>query len=205
MGNSDYEIFKTMFKGILMKFRKLEIPDIILCEPSVHFDERGYFSEIFKQDELESFLGRSINFCQENETKSSYGVLRGLHYQLNPNAQTKLVRVTQGVVIDVVVDLRKDSATFGKHISIELSAENKKQLFIPAGFAHGFVVLENDTKVIYKVDNYYNIKSERGIAFNDPELGINWKLNPNELKLSKKDSNLPFFDQVEYFKTKSNA
>lgn len=194
-----------MFKGILMKFRKLEIPDIILCEPSVHFDERGYFSEIFKQDELESFLGRSINFCQENETKSSYGVLRGLHYQLNPNAQTKLVRVTQGVVIDVVVDLRKDSATFGKHISIELSAENKKQLFIPAGFAHGFVVLENDTKVIYKVDNYYNIKSERGIAFNDPELGINWKLNPNELKLSKKDSNLPFFDQVEYFKTKSNA
>ena len=188
-----------------MKLRKLEIPDIILCEPSVHFDERGYFSEIFKQDELESFLGRSINFCQENETKSSYGVLRGLHYQLNPNAQTKLVRVTQGVVIDVVVDLRKDSATFGKHISIELSAENKKQLFIPAGFAHGFVVLENDTKVIYKVDNYYNIKSERGIAFNDPELGINWKLNPNELKLSKKDSNLPFFDQVEYFKTKSNA
>ena len=182
-----------------MKFTKLEIPDVILIEPYVYNDDRGYFTETYKQNELDEFLGRSINFCQENETKSSYGVLRGLHYQLNPHAQTKLVRVTQGAVLDVVVDLRKDSPNFGKHLSVELSENNKRQLLIPDGFAHGFVVLKDNTKFLYRVDNYYNLESERGIAFNDPELGIDWKLNQNDLKLSKKDSNLPFFTNAEYF------
>jgi len=182
-----------------MKFTKLEIPDVILIEPYVYNDDRGYFTETYKQNELDEFLGRSINFCQENETKSSYGVLRGLHYQLNPHAQTKLVRVTQGAVLDVVVDLRKDSPNFGKHLSVELSENNKRQLLIPDGFAHGFVVLKDNTKFLYRVDNYYNLESERGIAFNDPELGIDWKLNQNDLKLSKKDSNLPLFNNAEYF------
>ena len=182
-----------------MKFTKLEIPDVILIEPYVYNDDRGYFTETYKQNELDEFLGRSINFCQENETKSSYGVLRGLHYQLNPHAQTKLVRVTQGAVLDVVVDLRKDSPNFGKHLSVELSENNKRQLLIPDGFAHGFVVLKDNTKFLYRVDNYYNLGSERGIAFNDPELGIDWKLNQNDLKLSKKDSNLPLFNNAEYF------
>jgi dTDP-4-dehydrorhamnose 3,5-epimerase len=182
-----------------MKFTKLEIPDLILIEPLVYNDDRGYFTETYKQNKLEKFMGRSLNFCQENETKSSYGVLRGLHYQLNPHAQTKLVRVTQGAVLDVVVDLRKDSPNFGKHISVELSEDNKRQLLIPAGFAHGFVVLKDNTKFLYRVDNYYNPESERGIAFNDPELRIDWKLNQNDLKLSIKDSNLPLYSKAEYF------
>ena len=182
-----------------MKFTKLAIPDLILIEPSIYKDDRGYFTETYKQSELEKFLGRSLNFCQENETKSSYGVLRGLHYQLDPYAQTKLVRVTQGSVLDVVVDIRKHSPNFGKYFSIELSADNKKQLLIPAGFAHGFVVLKDDTKFLYRVDNYYKPESERGIVFNDPVLGIDWKLNQNDLKLSKKDSNLSLFSQAEYF------
>ena len=182
-----------------MKFTKLEIPDVILIEPLVYDDDRGYFTETYKQNELNEFLGRSINFCQENETKSSYGVLRGLHYQLNPHAQTKLVRVTQGAVLDVVVDLRKDSPNFGRHISVELSEDNKRQLLIPAGFAHGFVVLKEGTKFLYRADNYYKPESERGIAFNDPELGIDWKLNQNDLKLSIKDSNLPLFSKADYF------
>ena len=182
-----------------MKFTKLEIPEVILIEPLVYNDDRGYFTETFKQNKLEEFLGRSIKFCQENETKSSYGVLRGLHYQLKPHAQTKLVRVTQGAVLDVVVDLRKGSSSFGKHISVKLSEDNKRQLFIPAGFAHGFVVLKEDTKFLYRVDNYYNPEVERGIAFNDPALGIDWKLNQNDLKLSIKDSNLPIFSKAEHF------
>ena len=182
-----------------MKFTKLEIPDVILIEPLGHDDDRGCFTETYRQNELDEYLGRSLNFCQENETKSSYGVLRGLHYQLNPHAQTKLVRVTQGAVLDVVVDLRKDSPNFGKHLSVELSEDNKRQLLIPDGFAHGFVVLIDNTKFLYRVDNYYNPESERGIAFNDPDLGIDWKLNQNDLKLSIKDSNLPLFSKAEYF------
>ena len=182
-----------------MKFTKLEIPDVILIEPLVYDDDRGYFTETYKQNELNEFLGRSINFCQENETKSSYGVLRGLHYQLNPHAQTKLVRVTQGAVLDVVVDLRQDSPNFGEHLSVELSEYNKRQLLIPYGFAHGFVVLINNTKFLYRTNNYYKPESERGIAFNDPELGIDWKLNQNDLKLSIKDSNLPLYSKAEYF------
>jgi len=127
-----------------MKFTRLDIPDVIFCEPQVFGDERGYFIEAFRKDKLDKFLGYKINFCQDNESKSSFGVLRGLHYQLAPHAQSKLVRVISGAVLDVAVDIRKGSPYFGKHVAVELSEENKKQLFVPRGFAHGFVVLSEE-------------------------------------------------------------
>ena len=133
-----------------MQFTRTQIPDVIIIEPKVHGDSRGYFVETFRQDKLEEFLGFKINFCQDNESKSSKGVLRGLHYQLHPAAQTKLVRVIQGRVLDVAVDIRKNSPTFGQHVAVELTSENKKQLLVPRGFAHGFVVLEDDTIFAYK-------------------------------------------------------
>ena len=188
-----------MQKNSRMKFTRLEIPEVILCEPEVLSDERGYFSETFRQDKLEEFLGYFVNFCQENESKSSYGVLRGLHYQLAPYAQTKLVRVLQGAVLDVSVDLRKDSPTFGKHIVIELSEENKKQILIPKGFAHGFITLTKEAVLTYKVDNYYHQESERGIAYNDKSLAIDWKLNPEDIKVSLKDANQVLFKNPDLF------
>lgn len=150
-------------------------------------DGRGYFMETFQDKELSNFLGYNIDFCQDNESKSSKGVLRGLHYQLAPFAQTKLVRVIQGKVLDVVVDIRKGSPTFGKHVKVLLSAENKLQLFIPKGFAHGFLVLEDDTIFSYKVDSYYSAEHDRGILFNDPFLGIDWGLEESLFSLSPKD------------------
>ena len=173
-----------------MKFSRAEIPDVIIIEHGVFTDERGYFFESFKQNELNEFLGYNVMFCQENESKSTYGVLRGLHYQESPFAQAKLVRVIQGGVLDVAVDIRQDSPTFGKHISIELNDQNKKQLFIPRGFAHGFVVLSETAVFAYKVDNYYNKESDRGIAFNDPGLGIDWKIDNQDLQISNKDLNM---------------
>jgi dTDP-4-dehydrorhamnose 3,5-epimerase len=182
-----------------MDFTRLEIPDVILCEPKTLTDDRGYFSEIFRQDKLEEFLGFSINFCQENESKSSFGVLRGLHYQIAPYAQTKLVRVLQGAVLDVSVDLRKDSPTFGKHVSIELSEENKKQILIPKGFAHGFIVLSKEAVLTYKVDSYYHQGFERGIAFDDKSLAIDWKLKPEDINVSAKDANQTLFEEADFF------
>ena len=182
-----------------MNFKRLAISEVVLCEPSVFGDDRGYFAETFRQDKLEEFLGFSINFCQENESKSSYGVLRGLHYQTSPYAQTKLVRVLQGAVLDVSVDLRKDSPTFGKHIAIELSEENKKQILIPKGFAHGFIVLSKEAVLAYKVDNYYHQASERGIAYDDKNLAIDWKLPPKDIKVSAKDANQTFFEDADFF------
>jgi dTDP-4-dehydrorhamnose 3,5-epimerase len=182
-----------------MKFTRLEIPDVILCEPKVFGDERGYFTETFRKDKLDKFLGYKINFCQNNESKSSFGVLRGLHYQLAPNAQTKLVSTINGAVLDVAVDIRKGSPTFGKHVAVELSAENKKQLLVPRGFAHGFVVLSEEAVFSYKVDNYYSPESDRGITFDDDSLGIDWKLHSNELKLSEKDLKQPLFKNADYF------
>jgi len=170
-----------------MNFIRTDIDDVVIIEPKVHGDSRGYFVETFRADKLEEFLGYKINFIQDNESKSSRGVLRGLHYQLAPMAQTKLVRVIQGSVLDVAVDIRKGSPTFGKYVSVELTSENKKQLLIPRGFAHGFVVLEDDTIFAYKVDNYYSPENDRGIAFNDEDLGIDWKIVHNELNLSAKD------------------
>ena len=177
-----------------MKFSRAKIPDIIIIEPSVFSDDRGYFFESFKQNELNEFIGYDVVFCQDNESKSTYGVLRGLHYQKPPFVQAKLVRVIQGSVLDVAVDIRKDSPTFGKHISIELNDQNKKQLFIPRGFAHGFVVLSETAIFAYKVDNYYNKESDRGIAFNDPGLRIDWKIKDEDLQISFKDKAQHFFN-----------
>lgn len=174
-----------------MKFTRTNIADIIICEPIVHGDERGYFVETFRDDKLEEFLGYKINFIQDNESKSSRGVLRGLHYQLSPNAQTKLVRVIKGSVLDIAVDIRRGSPTFGQHVSVKLTSENKKQMFIPRGFAHGFVVLEDDTIFAYKVDNYYSAKNDRGIAFDDLDLAIDWQVDPDALNLSQKDTQQP--------------
>ena len=170
-----------------MKFTRTSIADVVIIEPKVHGDERGYFVETFRADKLEEFLGYKIEFCQDNESKSSKGVLRGLHYQLAPFAQTKIVRVIQGRVLDVAVDIRKGSPTFGEFVSVELSGENKKQLLVPRGFAHGFVVLEDNTTFAYKVDNYYSPECDRGIAFDDESLDIDWILNQAELNLSAKD------------------
>lgn len=175
-----------------MKFNRAEIPDIIIIKPDVFADDRGHFFESFKENELNGFLGFDVNFCQDNESKSSYGVLRGLHYQEIPFAQAKLVRVIQGSVLDVAVDIRKDSPTFNKHVAVELNDKNKKQLFIPKGFAHGFLVLSEIAVFSYKVDNYYNKNFERVIAFNDPALNINWKIKMSDVKISHKDNKLPF-------------
>jgi len=180
-----------------MKFIRTDIFDVVICEPRVHGDDRGYFVETFREDKLEKFLGYKINFCQDNESKSSKGVLRGLHYQLPPFAQTKLVRVIQGRVLDVAVDIRRGSPTFGKHVAVELSAENKKQLLVPRGFAHAFVVLEDDTVFAYKVDNYYSPECDRGILFSDENLDIDWILNSNELNLSAKDKVQPKLSETE--------
>jgi len=174
-----------------MQFTRTEIHDVIIIEPKVHGDERGYFAETFRGDKLEDFLGYKINFCQDNESKSSKGVLRGLHYQLPPFAQTKLVRVIDGSVLDVAIDIRRGSPTFGKHVAIELSGMNKKQLLIPRGFAHGFVVLSETCTFAYKVDNYYSQECDRGISFDDPDLAIDWKILHNKLQLSTKDTTQP--------------
>ena len=182
-----------------MNFKRLAIPDVILCEPEVFGDDRGYFAETFRQDKLDAFLGFNINFCQDNESKSSFGVLRGLHYQLAPHAQTKLVRVIKGSVLDVAVDIRIGSPTFGQHVAVELTAENKKQLLVPRGFAHGFVVLSKDATFAYKVDNYYAPDCDRGIAFNDESLGIDWKIKPDVLQLSAKDTQQSLFKDATYF------
>ena len=179
-----------------MTFTRTVIPDVVIIEPKVHGDSRGYFVETFVSNKLEEFLGYQINFCQDNESKSSKGVLRGLHYQLPPFAQTKLVRVIHGRVLDVAVDIRKNSPTFGKYVAVELSGENKKQLLIPRGFAHGFVVLEDDTVFAYKVDNYYSPECDRGIAFDDKNLNIDWILNHDELNLSAKDIKQPKLNET---------
>ena len=180
-----------------MNFIRTEIPDVVIVEPTVHGDERGYFVETFRADKLEAFLGYKIDFCQDNESKSSRGVLRGLHYQLAPDAQTKLVRVIQGSVLDVAVDIRKGSPTFGQHVAVELTAENKKQLLVPRGFAHGFVVLEDDTVFAYKVDSYYSPENDRGIAFDDKDIKIDWQIPHAELNLSAKDTKQPKLNETD--------
>ena len=182
-----------------MKFIRTDIPDIVLCKPTIFKDERGYFFESFKKEIFEEFIGCSVNFIQDNEAKSSKGVLRGLHYQLPPYAQSKLARVIKGKVIDIAVDIRKGSPTFGKHIAVELSEENKFQLFIPKGFAHGYVVLSDEAIFSYKVDNYYHKASERGIMYNDSSLQIDWKLPINELVISEKDKIHPTFKNADLF------
>lgn len=179
-----------------MKFIAQSIPEVILIEPQVYGDDRGYFIETFRQDLFEQATGYQVNFLQDNESKSTRGVLRGLHFQLAPHAQSKLVRVINGKVLDAAVDIRKGSPTFGQHLAVELSAENKKQLFIPRGFAHGFVVLSEEAIFSYKVDNYYSPDCDRGLAFNDKQLAINWQLPDNKLQLSEKDKKQPVFSEL---------
>ena len=174
-----------------MKFAPQSIPDVILIKPTVHGDNRGYFIETFRQDLFEEAVGYKVNFVQDNESKSTKGVLRGLHYQLPPYTQAKLVRVIEGSVLDVAVDIRKSSPTFGQHVSVELTAQNKHQLFVPHGFAHGFIVLSDSATFAYKVGNYYAPEHDRGIAFDDEQLKIDWQLLAEELQLSDKDKTHP--------------
>ena len=174
-----------------MNFTPQLITDLILIKPTIHEDSRGYFAETFRQDLFEDAVGYKVDFIQDNESQSIKGVLRGLHYQLPPYAQSKLVRVGKGRVLDVAVDIRKSSPTFGQHVAVELTEENNHQLFIPRGFAHGYVVLSESATFSYKVDNYYSQNFDHGIAFDDPKLGINWRLPLTDLLLSDKDKKHP--------------
>lgn len=181
-----------------MNFIETEIPGVWIIEPKVFKDARGYFMEAFKQAEFEQNIGK-INFIQDNESCSSKGVLRGLHYQLAPYLQSKLVRVITGRVLDVAVDLRVGSPTFGKYVSVELSAENKRQFFIPQGFAHGFHVLSEEAVFTYKVDNPYMPSHERGLRFDDPAIGVDWGIaDMDALNLSEKDKKAPLLSEAEY-------
>lgn len=175
-----------------MPFIQTHIPNLLVFEPKIIEDSRGYFFESYN---LQTFRaeGIGINFVQDNQSSSQYGVIRGLHYQLDPNAQVKLIRVLAGRILDIAVDIRKGSPTFGKSFSIELSADNKKQLFIPAGFAHGFSVLSGQAEVFYKCDSFYNKESEGGILYNDPSLSIDWKIPAGREIISEKDKQLPLF------------
>jgi dTDP-4-dehydrorhamnose 3,5-epimerase len=167
------------------------IPDVILFEPKVHGDQRGYFAETYRQDVFDQAAGYKVEFIQDNESSSSRGVLRGLHFQLPPHAQSKLVRVIQGAVLDVAVDIRQGSLTFGHHVAVKLTEENKHQLFVPRGFAHGFIVLSEQAIFAYKVDNYYSPECDRGLAWNDPDINIDWHVPEQEIQLSDKDTRQP--------------
>ncbi len=179
-----------------MKFIKTKIKDLVILEPSFFEDKRGYFLESYNQDKLEEVIGK-VSFVQDNESKSSKGVLRGLHFQKPPYNQAKLVRCIEGKVLDVAVDLRNGSKTYGQHIVIELSSENKKQLFVPRGFAHGFLVLSETAIFAYKVDNIYAPDYDAGICWNDPILNISWGLDEIDILVSEKDAKLPFFSEFE--------
>jgi dTDP-4-dehydrorhamnose 3,5-epimerase len=180
-----------------MIFEEIFIKGAFLLKPEVFGDSRGYFFESFNLKEFETAIG-PVYFVQDNESKSSAGVLRGLHFQKGEYAQAKLVRVIKGAVLDVIVDIRPDSPTFGKHFSVELTEENKLQLFLPRGMAHGFVVLENDTIFAYKVDNVYSPENESGIIYNDPALSIDWQLPESSLILSEKDKKLLMFKEISH-------
>jgi dTDP-4-dehydrorhamnose 3,5-epimerase len=181
-----------------MIFTKTKIDGLWIIEPNIFSDSRGYFMEVYKERELEQNTGR-IHFVQENESCSVQGVLRGFHYQLEPYAQSKLVRVIRGKVLDVAVDLRRGSPTYGKHMAVELSGEDKRQFFIPKGFAHAFYVMSETAVFTYKVDNPYAPAYERGIRFDDPAIGVDWPLISNcPIKASEKDRNAPFFSEAEH-------
>ena len=182
-----------------MNFTEQKIKGVWVIEPKVFNDPRGYFFESFRQDEFDRNVGYHVDFIQDNESKSSYGVLRGLHYQKGEFSQAKLVRVVKGTVVDVAVDLRRSSPTFGKYVAVELSGENKRQLFIPRGFAHGFLVLSEEAVFTYKVDNVYAPQAEAGIAYNDPQVGIEWNIDPEKIILSEKDSNRIGLAEAEVF------
>ena len=179
-----------------MKFIETKISDLIIIEPTVFEDARGYFLESYNQKKFEEIVGK-ISFVQDNESKSSKGVLRGLHFQKPPFQQAKLVRCIEGEVLDVAVDIRKNSKTYGKHVAVLLSGENKRQLFVPRGFAHGFLVLSNSAIFAYKVDNTYAPDHDAGIRWNDKELNIQWGMKDSQVIVSEKDAELPFFSKFE--------
>jgi dTDP-4-dehydrorhamnose 3,5-epimerase len=180
-----------------MTIGKTSIEDLVIINPTLFDDERGYFFEAYNQAKFHE-NGINYNFIQDNQSFSKRGVIRGLHLQINPFAQAKLVRVLQGEILDVAVDLRKNSATYGKHFSVVLSAENKKQLTVPHGFAHGFSVLSEAASVMYKVDQVYHKESERGISYNDPTLNIDWQVEASEVIVSEKDVILPSFNDIDW-------
>ena len=180
-----------------MNIKNTSLPGLLVIEPKVFGDSRGYFFESYSKRELDEAIGHEVSFIQDNQSCSSRGVIRGLHFQRGEYSQAKLVRCVCGNVLDVAVDLRKDSPTFGRHFSIELSKENKVQMFIPRGFAHGFAVLSDIAVFQYKCDKYYNLESEGGISILDPSLNIDWKIDPKEAILSQKDLNLPFLSETE--------
>ena len=181
-----------------MEYIETDITGVYVIEPRVFNDARGYFMEAWKQAEFEEHIGK-VQFVQDNESKSSYGVLRGLHYQKGAASQAKLVRVIKGRVLDVAVDIRRSSPTFGKHVMVELSEDNKRQFFIPRGFAHGFLVLSDEAIFIYKVDNLYTPQQDAGIRWNDPELGIEWPIDPKDVQTSEKDMKQPLLKDAELF------
>ena len=181
-----------------MEYIRTEIEGVFIIEPRVFNDARGYFFEAWKQEEFNEHVGE-VNFIQDNESKSSFGVLRGLHYQKGELSQAKLVRVIKGKVLDVAVDIRKSSPTFGQHVMVELSEENKRQFFIPRGFAHGFLVLSDEAIFTYKVDNPYAPQAEAGIRWNDPQIAIEWPIDPSKVLTSEKDLNQPFLKDAELF------
>ena len=179
-----------------MKFIETKISDLIIIEPRVFGDTRGYFLESYNQKKFEEIVGKTY-FVQDNESKSYKGVLRGLHFQKPPFEQAKLVRCIEGEVLDVAVDIRKNSKTYGKHVTVLLSGKNKRQLFVPRGFAHGFLVLSETATFAYKVDNFYAPDHDAGIRWNDKELKIKWGMKDSEFVISKKDAELPFFSKFE--------
>ena len=180
-----------------MRILKTDIGGVIIIEPRLFEDERGYFFEAFSERKFAELTGIKTHFVQDNESKSSYGVVRGLHFQKPPYAQAKLVRVVKGKVLDVAVDLRKDSPTFGKYVAMELSEENHRQMFIPRGFAHGFSVLSEEVIFQYKCDNYYTPQSEGAIAWDDPDLAIDWQVPSDKVILSDKDSKHPMLKDIK--------
>ncbi|MDE5783253.1 MAG: dTDP-4-dehydrorhamnose 3,5-epimerase [Prevotella sp.] len=181
-----------------MEYKKTLIDGVYVIEPRVFSDARGYFMETWKQAEFEEHIGK-VDFIQDNESKSAYGVLRGLHYQKGEFSQAKLVRVIKGRVLDVAVDIRRSSPTFGRHVSVELTEDNKRQFFIPRGFAHGFLVLSDEAIFAYKVDNVYAPQAEAGIHWDDPALGIGWPIDPKDVLTSEKDLRLPLLSGAECF------
>ena len=181
-----------------MQYIETDIKGVYVIEPRVFNDARGYFMEAWKQTEFEEHIGK-VQFIQDNESMSSYGVLRGLHYQKGAASQAKLVRVIKGRVLDVAIDIRRSSPTFGKHVMVELSEDNKRQFFIPRGFAHGFLVLSDEAIFIYKVDNPYAPQQDAGIRWNDPELGIEWPIDPKDVQTSEKDMKQPLLKDAELF------
>jgi dTDP-4-dehydrorhamnose 3,5-epimerase len=181
-----------------MEYKKTTIEGVYIIEPKVFNDARGYFFEAWKKEDFEQHIGK-VEFVQDNESKSSYGVLRGLHYQKGDCSQAKLVRVIKGKVLDVAVDIRKSSPTFGKYVMVELSDENKRQFFIPRGFAHGFLVLSDEAIFTYKVDNAYTPQADAGIRWNDPDINIQWPIDPAQVQTSEKDLKQPFLKDAEVF------